>query len=166
MSPCVYIFREERDSEWLIPKKGGGERFLTSDSFLHFSFLHWMLPDTVRKKCSLSFNYLSLLPRCKSESPSFFLPLHKQDLVGSASDTWSPAKVVMMMSAYQECSHFSCCVHIPWTRANVLFELIEVLGLDLKSLHCFQYFLLPLQSQGSIFNSMTVYRPTRYILYL
>lgn len=139
----------------------GGAVFNFSDSFLLFSFLRWMLPDTVHKKCSLSFNYLSVLPRCKSESPSFFLPLHKQDLVGCAPDAWSPAKVVMMMSAYQECSHFSCCAHIPWTQANVLFELIEVLGLDLKSMHCFRYFMLPFQNQGSIFNLTTVCRPTR-----
>lgn len=125
-----------------------------------------MLPDTIHKKCSLSFNYLSLLPRCKSESPRFFLPLHKQDSLGSASDTWSPAKVVVMMSAYQECSHFSCCAHIPWTGANVLFELIEVLGLDLKSMHCLQYLILPFSDQGSVLNHMTGNRPIRYILYL
>lgn len=118
------------------------------------------------------FNYLSLLPRCKSKSPSFFLLLHKQDSLGSASDTWSPAKVVVMMSAYQECSHFSCCAHIPWTQANVLFELIEVLGLDLKSTHCLQYFMLPFPNQGSVLDILYTfcicwlrkYRMTRNLL--
>lgn len=56
MSPCVCIFREKRDSEWLILKGGKrGAVFNFSNSFLFLLFpcLPWNLPVTVHKKCSL-----------------------------------------------------------------------------------------------------------------
>lgn len=75
----------------------------------------------------------------------------------------------MMMSVYQECSHFSCCVPHSLDSSKCPFRAHWSCRVGLKKHALFSVFalhVLPFQNQGSIFNNMTVYKPTWYILYL
>lgn len=109
MSPCVCIFREKRDSEWLI-LKGRGAVFNFSNSF--FSPSPCFFTETCQLLYIRSVPFLLTISTCcqgvnQKAQVSFSHFINK---TRSASDTWSPAKAVMMMSVYQECSDFSCCV--------------------------------------------------------
>lgn len=108
MSPCVCIFREKRDSEWLI-LKGRGAVFNFSNSF--FSSSPYFFTETCQLLYMRSVPFLLTISTCcqgvhQKAQVSFSHFINKTQ---SASDAWSPAKAVMVMSVSQECSEFSCC---------------------------------------------------------
>lgn len=161
----MYVYLERRetlnDSFW---KEGAVFHF--SNSFL-FSFAHYFT-----ETCPLLFIksvpfLLTISTGCQGvnqKAQVFFLPLHKQD--SGLLQTLGTLPKLSWWCQFTKNVHISHAVfHIPWTRANVLLELIEILGLDLKSMPCFQYYMLPFQNQGSIFNSMPVYKLTWSFLY-